>query len=44
VLLIKYNWNDQVKEDEIGRAYSTHGERSFDRGATRKETSRKIQT
>jgi hypothetical protein len=27
VLVPKYNQNDQVKEDEMGRACSTHGEK-----------------
>jgi hypothetical protein len=25
----KYNYNDQVKEDEMGRAYSTDGEKRY---------------
>jgi hypothetical protein len=25
VLFTKYNWNDEVKEDEMGRACSTNG-------------------
>jgi hypothetical protein len=26
----KYNWNDQVKEDEVGKAYSTNvGEEEY---------------
>jgi hypothetical protein len=25
VLLSKYNWNDQVKEDDVGRACTTSG-------------------
>jgi hypothetical protein len=25
----KYNWNNQVEEDEMGRACSTHGDKRF---------------
>jgi hypothetical protein len=27
IFFFKCNWNDQVKEDEMGRACSTHGEK-----------------
>jgi hypothetical protein len=27
VLFAKYNWNNQVKEDEMGEPCSTHGEK-----------------
>jgi hypothetical protein len=27
VLFVKHHQNDQVKEDEMGRAYSSHGEK-----------------
>jgi hypothetical protein len=28
VLFAQYNWNEQVKESEIGTACSTHGEKN----------------
>jgi hypothetical protein len=40
-LFAKSNYNDQFKEDEMGRACSTNGEK---RSARRKETTRKIKT
>jgi hypothetical protein len=27
VLFVKYNWNDQIEDDEISSACSTHGEK-----------------
>jgi hypothetical protein len=46
-LFAKYNSNDQVKEDEMGRACSANGEEEeciedFGGKARRKETTRKI--
>jgi hypothetical protein len=46
VELAKYNWNDQVKEDEMSKVYSTHeGEeeriQGFGGKARRKEITRK---
>jgi hypothetical protein len=46
VLLAKYNYNDEVEEDGMGRACSTHGgeaDYTYDFGgaARRKQTSRK---
>jgi hypothetical protein len=38
----KYNCNDEVKKDETGRAYSTHGER-IAWELQRRETTRKIE-
>jgi hypothetical protein len=43
VLFAKYNYNNQVKEDEMGRACSTHGE-NFIGKARRKEPTRKTKT
>jgi hypothetical protein len=46
-ILRKYNYNDQIKEDEMGRACTTHGGeqeciQGFGEKARRKETTRKI--
>jgi hypothetical protein len=41
----KYNEIDQIKEDEMGRAFITHGEEEeCRRKARRKETTRKTKT
>jgi hypothetical protein len=42
-MLLKYNWNDQIKEDEMDRVCSTHGGgeeciQGFDGKARRKVT------
>jgi hypothetical protein len=49
VLFSKYNYNDQVKEDEVGRTYRVNEreeEYIYDIGgkARKKETSRKTKT
>jgi hypothetical protein len=48
-LFVKYNYNDEVREDEMGRACSTKGreaERIYDIGekARSKENTRKTKT
>jgi hypothetical protein len=49
VVLAKYNWNDQVKEDEMSKVYSTHEReedwiQGFGGQARRKETTGKPKT
>jgi hypothetical protein len=37
----EYNYNDQIKEDEMGMASSTHEEKVYGGNARRKKTTRK---